>query len=399
MTTVAPFPLVEIEGAPRARGMAYGEQAHGRIGASVALYAGQLDRFGFGRDDVARFSEIFLPRLRQWAPDLVEEMQGIASGANLDLSSIVLVNARTEILQLARREKGISDDEPDGCTGAVILPEATRNGRLIHGQNWDWKAECAETSVVLRIRRTDGPDLLTFTEAGGLARSGFNAAGIGITANYLESDRDYRDIGIPLPFIRRRALEAQHFADAIKVVATTPKSGSNNMILSTAEGFTVDFECAPDEAFAIYPDDDMIVHANHWQSPVALSKLRETGLRDVPDSLYRDQRVRRRLSARHGDVTIDDLKEALFDDFASPFSVCRPRIRKKGGNLSATVAMIVFEPAAGVMEIAPLPAENREFTRYELTLDDEVRERAEKAMPARGRPSISAQEKRWSALS
>ncbi|TIP97213.1 MAG: acyl-CoA--6-aminopenicillanic acid acyltransferase, partial [Mesorhizobium sp.] len=74
------------------------------------------------------------------------------------------------------------------CTGAVILPEATRNGRLIHGQNWDWKAECAETSVVLRIRRTDGPDLLTFTEAGGLARSGFNAAGIGITANYLESD-------------------------------------------------------------------------------------------------------------------------------------------------------------------------------------------------------------------
>ncbi|RWC01268.1 MAG: acyl-CoA--6-aminopenicillanic acid acyltransferase [Mesorhizobium sp.] len=399
MTPVAPFPLVEIDGAPRARGMAYGEQARGRIGASVALYAGQLDRFGFGRDDVERFSQIFLPRLRQWAPDLVEEMEGIASGANLDLSSIVLVNARTEILQLARREKGISDDEPDGCTGAVILPEATRNGRLIHGQNWDWKAECAETSVVLRIRRTDGPDLLTFTEAGGLARSGFNAAGIGITANYLESDRDYREIGIPLPFIRRRALEAQHFADAIKVVATTPKSGSNNMILSTAEGFAVDFECAPDEAFAIYPDDDMIVHANHWQSPVALSKLRETGLRDVPDSLYRDQRVRRRLSARHGDVTIDDLKEALFDDFASPFSVCRPRIRKKGGNLSATVAMIVFEPAAGVMEIAPLPAENREFTRYELTLDDEVSERAEKAMLARGRPSISAQEKRWSALS
>ncbi|RWN63345.1 C45 family peptidase [Mesorhizobium sp.] len=399
MTTVARFPLVEIDGVPRARGMAYGEQARGRIGASVALYAGQLDRFGFGRDDVGRFSQIFLPRLRQWAPDLVEEMEGIASGANLDLSSIVLVNARTEILQLARREKGISDDEPDGCTGAVILPEATRNGRLIHGQNWDWKAECAETSVVLRIRRTDGPDLLTFTEAGGLARSGFNAAGIGITANYLESDRDYREIGIPLPFIRRRALEAQHFADAIKVVATTPKSGSNNMILSTAEGFAVDFECAPDEAFAIYPDDDMIVHANHWQSPVALSKLRETGLRDVPDSLYRDHRVRRRLSARHGDVTIDDLKEALFDDFASPFSVCRPRIRKKGGNLSATVAMIVFEPAAGVMEIAPLPAENREFTRYELTLDDEVRERAEKAMLARGRPSISAQEKRWSALS
>ncbi|UDL91885.1 C45 family peptidase [Mesorhizobium sp. PAMC28654] len=383
MSTMQPFPLVDVGGTPIERGRAYGEQARKRIGASVALYAAQLDRFGFGQKDIERFGGIFLPRLKQWAPDLVEEMEGIASGANVGLFSILLVNARTEILQLAKREKGISDDEPDGCTGAVILPEATRAGRLIHGQNWDWRAECAETSIVLRVRRSDGPDLLTFTEAGGLARSGFNAAGIGITANYLESDRDYRDIGIPLPFIRRRALEARHFAHAIKVVATTPKSCSNNMILSTAEGFAVDFECAPDEAFPIYPDKEMIVHANHWQSPVALSKLRETGLGDVPDSLYRDYRVRRHLAARHGDITVDDLKQALFDDFAAPLSVCRPANRKEGGNLSATVAMIIFEPASGIMKVAPLPAENRDFTRYELTMDETVVGNAEKALPAR----------------
>ncbi|MET2828073.1 C45 family peptidase [Mesorhizobium shangrilense] len=383
MTTCQPFPLVDVSGTPNERGKAYGEQAHDRIHASVALYAAQLGRFGFGQKDIERFSGIFLPRLRQWAPDLVKEMEGIASGADVGLSSILLVNARTEILQLAKREKGISDDEPDGCTGAVILPEATKAGRLIHGQNWDWRAECAGTSIVLRVRRTDGPDLLTFTEAGGLARSGFNAVGIGITANYLESDRDYRDIGIPLPFIRRRALEARHFAHAIKVVATTPKSCSNNMILSTAEGFAVDFECAPDEAFPIYPDKEMIVHANHWQSPVALSKLRETGLGDVPDSLYRDYRVRRHLAARHGDITVDDLKQALFDDFAAPLSVCRPANRKEGGNLSATVAMIIFEPASGIMEVAPLPAENRDFTRYELTMDETVVGNAEKALPAR----------------
>lgn len=383
MSTMQPFPLVDVGGTPIERGRAYGEQARKRIGASVALYAAQLDRFGFGQKDIERFGGIFLPRLKQWAPDLVEEMEGIASGANVGLFSILLVNARTEILQLAKREKGISDDEPDGCTGAAILPEATRAGRLIHGQNWDWRAECAETSIVLRVRRSDGPDLLTFTEAGGLARSGFNAAGIGITANYLESDRDYREIGIPLPFIRRRALEARHFAHAIKVVATTPKSCSNNMILSTAEGFAVDFECAPDEAFPIYPDKEMIVHANHWQSPVALSKLRETGLGDVPDSLYRDYRVRRHLAARHGDITVDDLKQALFDDFAAPLSVCRPANRKEGGNLSATVAMIIFEPASGIMEVAPLPAENHDFTRYELTMDETVVGNAEKALPAR----------------
>ena len=40
---------------------------------------------------------------------------------------------------------------------------------------------------VLRIRRDDGPDVLTFTEAGGLARSGLNSAGIGLPASSLPS--------------------------------------------------------------------------------------------------------------------------------------------------------------------------------------------------------------------
>lgn len=399
MTQVAPFPLVEIGGPPSQRGRAYGEQARERIGRSVSLYASQLDKFGFQPSDVDRFSDIFLPRLMAWAPDLVEEMEGIAAGANLDLSDILLVNARTEILQLARREKGLSDDEPDGCTGAVLLPEATRSGKLIHGQNWDWRSECAETSVVLRIKRDGAPDILTFTEAGGLARSGFNSAGIGITANYLESERDYRELGIPLPFIRRRALEASHFAHAIRIVATTPKSGSNNMMLSTAEGFAVDLECAPDETFPVYPEKDVIVHANHWQSPIALSKLRETGLRDVPDSLYRDYRVRQKLAVRHGSLAVDDLKEALFDDFGSPFCVCRPPVMKEGGNLSATVAMIIFEPVSGIMEIAPLPAECREFTRYELTMDEAVLVRAESAAPMQMETAARIQGKRWSASS
>jgi len=43
----------------------------------------------------------------------------------------------------------------------------------------------------------DGPDLMTFTEAGALGRCGFNAVGIAITANYLECDRDYRQVGVP----------------------------------------------------------------------------------------------------------------------------------------------------------------------------------------------------------
>src|SRR5205085_7048949 len=141
----------------------------------------------------------------------------------------------------------LAKDESDGCTGVVALPGATRDGKLIHAQNWDWKAECAETAVVLRIRRDDGPDVLTFVEAGGLARSGMNSVGIAVTANYLESDRDYSQIGVPLALIRRKILDSEHVALAMRSVYATPKSASNNMIVSHKEGVAIDFECAPDE--------------------------------------------------------------------------------------------------------------------------------------------------------
>ncbi len=59
---------------------------------------------------------------------------------------------------------------------------------------------------------------------------------------------------------------------AMKVVATTPKSCSNNMILSTKEGFAIDFECAPDESFTLYPQNGLLVHANHWDSPPHAAK-------------------------------------------------------------------------------------------------------------------------------
>jgi hypothetical protein len=65
---------------------------------------------------------------------------------------------------------------------------------------------------------------------------------------------------------------------------------------------------------------------------------------------------------------MDDLKAALFDDFGSPYSVCRPpRPAATGDNLSASVMMIVMQPAEGWMEICPLPALNSEFTRYTLS--------------------------------
>ena len=372
---VEPFPFIDVSGSPYERGRQHGAAVPARVKRSIELYGGQLVDLGYDTVAKSRLIAEFAREIEAFGAHYVEEMRGIADGAGVTLEDIVMVNARTEVMAKARLEKAkpveAGEELDDGCTGAVILPERSATGELIHGQNWDWKAECAETAIVLRVRRDDGPDFLTFVEAGGLARCGMNAAGVSITANYLESERDFTQAGVPLALIRRKVLEQEHFAMAMKAVATTPKACSNNMMLSTVAGFAIDFECAPDEAFPIYPADGLIVHANHWVGSIALTKIKDTGIPRVPESFYRDWRVRKLLDEAGRKLSVADLKNAFFDDFLSPYAVCRPPRPNETGNLSATVSMVIMQPAKGIMEVAPLPALNRQFTRYSLT-DDPV---------------------------
>jgi len=176
-----------------------------------------------------------------------------------------------------------------------------------------------------------------------------------------------------LALIRRKVLEQETPALAMRAVYVTPKSASNNMIVSAStvagQGVAVDFECAPDETFQVYPERGLLAHANHFVSPVALVKLRDIGVASTPCSLYRDLRVRDLLLPHPGHITAAHVKAALFDDFGTPFSVCRPLRMSDSGNHLASVAVIVMEQAMGMMDIAMLPASNRCFSRISLNND------------------------------
>lgn len=369
MTLSLTCPLIEVTGTPFERGQQYGEQAGDRIRKGIEHYEHQIRASGLKTDGLETIIDRFAGAIEEYGPQYIEEMRGIAKAVGTELSAILLINARTEILKLARRrEKGLDDFMSDGCTGVFVMPEVTRDGQFIHAQNWDWKAECAETAVVLKVKRSDGPDILTFTEAGGLARTGFNAAGISISGNYLETDQDYRTLGVPLAIIRRKVLEQDHLAMSMQAVYGTRKSASNNMMVGHAHGVAIDFECAPDETFLVHPQGGLLVHANHFQSPVALSKLQDKGVVNMPDSLYRDVRVRGLIEPALGKVTTTDVKTALLDTFETPWSVCRPPRKSLSNNQSATVATIVMVPALGRMEVALLPALNPNFANFSLDM-------------------------------
>src|SRR6202007_2766060 len=151
------FPFVSVSGTPYERGLQHGRTLASRVRRSAALYNGTLARLGFGGELGNALIRKFAAQIEAFGAHYVEEMRGIADGAELPFEQVVMINARTEVIAEARRlaqgdaQTAASLAPKDGCTGAVILPARSRAGRLIHGQNWDWRAECAETAIVLRV--------------------------------------------------------------------------------------------------------------------------------------------------------------------------------------------------------------------------------------------------------
>lgn len=363
------FPLVEVSGSPYERGVQHGRAVAGRVRRSADIYAKALKALAFAPDDLARLIAGFRREIDHFEPAYIQEMQGIADGAGVSFEDVLMINARTEIVSQARLARLTAKAEPendDACTSAAILPARSANGNFLQGQNWDNRIDCADTIIILRVLRDDGPDVLTFVEAGGLARYGMNSAGITLNGNGLSSSRDFRQNGLPLPLIRRKALEQDHYALALQIVVSTPKACSCNVLLGTQLGLAVNVECAPDEAFLIYPQDNLAIHANHWVNPVALGKLRDTGMATSPESVYRDVRVRQSLEAAGALLTTSDLKHAFDDRHASPFSVCRPPRQGGQGYPSCTTATLIMEPAAGMLEVARMPCLEPRYARYPM---------------------------------
>ena len=360
------FPCIEVSGSPRERGLAQGRAVPERVARSVALYRGELAKRNVDAATQDRLARRFVSVIGDFDPAYLEEMKGIAEGANVPLEAVVTVNCRTEMMFGFKEAASIHEKMEDGCTGVVALPSVTANGRLIHAHNWDWRQEAADSSIVLRVRGENGPDILTLVEACGLARHGFNSAGVALTANFLACDRDFKSPGVPLAILRRKILEQPNLAAAAKVPGTTPRFCSNNIMLSHADGEALDFECAPDEFFWIQPQDGLLAHSNHFIAPSARVRVRDTYVGTNPDTIYRVTRVHDYLAARRGKIDYKDMVDALSDRYGFPDSVLRSPKPAAFDAISATVCMTVIDAKLGKMWIARKPYERIDFAEYAI---------------------------------
>ena len=315
-----PLSLVEISGADaRERGRQYGEQTRPLIERSLAFYREEFERkSGLAWPEVVARVPRWYPLIDAYAPGLLDEARGIADGAGRTLEEIVALNGRGEL----RTRDPFA--ETSDCTSFVVTDEASGDGHVWCGQNWDWRSETAGTAVMLRIKQPGKPTIVTLVEAGQVGRHGANSAGIALNANGLAAPFQ-NGLGIPAPFIRRRTLESAGMDQALEAIFTARQLLSTNVLLTHREGFAIDVETTPGRHGWAYPRDGVYAHANAFTTfvpPQVAASYRPAS----SDSLIRAERVERTLRrAREtsGSAEMHALiVEALSDHLGYPNSVC-----------------------------------------------------------------------------
>jgi isopenicillin-N N-acyltransferase-like protein len=154
----------------------------------------------------------------------------------------------------------------------ALFGEADGKPAVALGQNWDWDPLLAKAPVVLRLEPDDAPPLVTLTEAGMLAKIGFNQDRLGVCLNFLShaSDAPPDRFGVPIHCLLRAVLTCRSIEQAVDVVAASPRCASANFLMAqhgAAGPAALDLEITPDTVATLRPDGASLVHTNHFVSP------------------------------------------------------------------------------------------------------------------------------------
>ena len=314
-----PLPLVTVEGTPSDCGAAYGAAAAELIKANIAAYMARFAaEAGLDTPRVRRAGAGFREVTEERVPRIAAMLDGVAEGAGVPVEEIYALNARTELLYGSQATE---------CTSIGVLDGRTATGHTLLAQNWDWNPTQRDYTVLLATRDERGFAVVTLAEAGMLAKTGLNGAGLGVCVNMLGCDRDGRPGGVPYHVLLRAALESATLGGAIEAVCSLPRSASINVLLGQAfgdgvPGEIIDLEAVPGDVGFLNPVDGLITHANHFES---LIDVHDT-LKDLGgSSFFRGPRARRLLAAgsSNGLIAEKDVALVLCDHGGHPRAICR----------------------------------------------------------------------------
>jgi isopenicillin-N N-acyltransferase-like protein len=349
------FPHVRVEGTAIERGRQYGTQARQRVRRSVEVYREVFAHYtGWDWPDVQREAARFERPVAEFRPAYLEEMRGIADGADLDLLDVLAINVRTEIMFAATARQAIRGRRIGECSAFAVVPPPGRPGPVLTGQNWDWLPHCTDTVVVLEARQDDGPAYVTVVEGGLLAKAGMNSAGLGLVTNALVTADDAGTPGIPYHVALRAILDCDTVSQALAVLQSGLRSSAANYLITHRDGSVLNVEAAPggfSNLYLLYPASGVLLHTNHFLSQGFAGT--DVSLYAMPDSAVRLQRLRAGFAGAVDPPSLGLLRTLLADHANHPSGVCcHPDSRDHLYEQGATVASLLMDLSAPRMWIA-----------------------------------------------
>lgn len=357
------LPLVRLAGAPYDQGALHGEALREQIAHNLGVYFARFEReLKLTRGETLGRAARYAQALRAQSPAYYEGMRGIADGSGFSFEEIAALNVRYELFY----DEFVERPMPDGCTAFALLPDATAEGRLLIGENWDWIE--GVRGAVIHTTEPDGLRTLAFTEAGIFGgKIGLNSAGLGLLINGLTShDDDWSRLRRPFHTRCYEILRCRQLEVAVRVVTGEDRSCSANFLIAQAPDRVVNIETSPDQAGLTGCEDGCLVHSNHFVDPVGLG-VDERNVENNPHSKRRHARLEALLRGAGRPLAMADVQAALRDHQGHPYSVCfhidptEPPEEHYESVISA-----IIDPGAGALYVTDGPPCEAEYVRYSL---------------------------------
>ncbi|MEI8132280.1 MAG: C45 family peptidase [Leptolinea sp.] len=350
-----PPPLIRVSGSHREMGRQIGSQTEAQVKHSLenarALMASAYESLQLTWKGAEIQARKYLPFAQERYPNVVEELQGIAEGADVSFDDLVVLNAMEAVTMDALHLTK--------CTSVGINEQRTANGHILLGHNEDWVPEDEPDVFIIHATPDAEPPFLAMTYGGLLPNIGFNAAGIAQCCDSVYPS-DYR-IGIPRVILSRAVLAARTPAEAIRHMLAPLRAAGYNHLLAHESGEMYNVEVSARRFAVLYAENGMIAHTNHY-----LDRAMQE-VEDESDELI-STRVRyfraRRLLEQTNKHTIQTMQSVLRDHVNYPDSICNhaiddidPLDREK------TITSLVMDLTARQMHVAwGNPCENQYHT-------------------------------------
>ena len=294
-------------------GQQYGEECKNDIRHTIEWWYENLSVAIPGNKslkDMLKATKVFEEPIKDYAPEIYDQMVGIAEGSGSTIDEILFINGGVEL--------DAAFPVFMGCTSFACSGKATKDGKTITGQNLDWLPNV--DIHALKLKPKDGPAMLTFTWAGCVAMTGINENGLSHFTNILLCPKAV--VGVPWNIICQKILSQKNVADQTRVITQCNRAIAFNHMLAGKDGEIIDVETTPDKCGMVLPDRDILAHANHY----LCHYLQKDDLNDqtsFPDSFLRAYRLQQLMEDKRGELTPEVMMELMQDHRGYPDSICR----------------------------------------------------------------------------